>query len=225
MKRYVWIGLCSVLVHLALFWPGPDRTRDGKLPALVVNLPDSTAPSGSEGMPPSVRPAPINPSAQARRDGIPPKAAGSRAADRVETQALPARSEAGRRDVPVHTESAPSGPVDRERLQASVGTPGGQFAWARYRIALASAAVMRVHTALLPHALPDEASTVTVEVRGLQGGPTTVRVVGSSGYSGLDETVLRALERALGDIPPPRPEQDAEWAFRLPVLVARASEE
>lgn len=220
MRRYVWIGLCSALVHLALFWPGPDMTRDGQLPTLLVKLPDVAESKRSNDLRDSVDPEPINPPVPERQDGVPQKAVSAQ-----EARAMPAKSDTGRRDVPVQTEGAPSSSVDHDQLPAPANAPDGPFAWARYRIALASAAVMRVRTELTPQVMLDDAGTVMVEIRGLQGGPTKARVVGSSGHSGLDEAVRRALERALGDLPTPQPEQGAEWSFRLPVHVSRESED
>lgn len=224
-NRYVWIGTCSVLAHLVLFWPEPNRPGDGRRTVISVRLPDY-----ARGQPPKDETL-LMESAETVERAVPmenvahatpevPNASGR-------ARTIPAHSVSRGSLVDVSPKAAIATSLQtlgRDGTVAEGGDSDDRPGLLRYRIALASAAVKRVRAELSGAVMQDAVYSLTVEVSGLEAGVTAVRIIASSGRAGLDDMVLRAVELAAGDVPHPFVERGKPWAFTLPVSISQELE-
>lgn len=216
----------SVLLHLALFWPSPNRdvraplsqvlsVRIAQLQPLsepLPRLPDVPAAGGDATLDETAtaqqRPISDNPppssvvgKAVRERTGAP-----SREIDPpVAPQVLPHRLNPGMQS------ASPELVVSAVRREPE-DVKGVSLS--RYRIALAAAAV-RMQS--LEAEVPGVAGTAVVDVR-LAGAGPQVYLVTSSGVEKLDRRALALLGRAIREVPAPVGDGVSDAFVRLPVV-------
>lgn len=224
------LGL-SVLLHLAIFWPGPER-GDGlrsSAPPLIVQLPhDAKAPIEHEKTPARQRAGEevqAQPLAEARRAALvedADSAKSERPAPSLTTRPSP-REQAVRPQQPLSLTSPQALEVKEntastaERAQDAASQPQSRQhipSLAAYRLALATAAV---HLAAAQPAAPELQGTATVEVSLLAGQSLArVSLAQSSGSEVVDKRALELLSRAAALLAE-RFSAEANESLRLPV--------
>jgi hypothetical protein len=192
------IGLGSVLLHLAVFWPEP--ARQGRGSRLEVRLPGPPSPSRAETVQAPAAPANASARVQARSDDTPaPRAAASSGA-------------APRRAPRAAASAAVPAPGVAEPIQAArpdqTGDERGdeRFDTAFYRYTLA-----RVLARQLARVGQDLRGEVVLGLRAEAGVPPVGGIRTGSGHPVLDAAAEGALTRALQNHPPrPGPGQVVE---------------
>lgn len=223
------LGL-SVLLHLAIFWPGPER-GDGlrsSAPPLIVQLPhDAKAPIEHEKTPARQRAGEevqAQPLAEARRAALvedADSAKSERPAPSLTTRPSPRERAARQQQLsltsPQALEVKENTASTAERPQDAASQPQSRqhiLSLAAYRLALATAAV---HLAAAQPAAPELQGTATVEVSLLAGQSLArVSLAQSSGSEVVDKLALELLSRAAALLAE-RFSAEANESLRLPV--------
>ncbi len=186
------IGLGSVVLHLAIFWPAPARPGRGQ--TLTVRLPAApVAEALARAESPQPRPADV-PNAGRKpvpRPPLPPL-----------PRSIPPESRPAPRAAPSPARTAPQ--IQAAPLPEAQGEPGGDglFDGAFYRYTLARALARQLaQSGPAPDGLQ---GAVVLELRAEAGTPPVARVQYGSGHPRLDQWAEAALARAL-QAHPPRP--------------------